>query len=224
MGSLVTGVGLGLLAAVVGWRVMPWLRAGRHRYDDESDRPLRRHTWVVPVAGVAGLLIGIGWGTRPVHALVFASYAVFLVLVSAIDLDVQRLPDRWTRPAGLAAPAATAVLAVIDGDLGAWLRGLLAGLALGGLYLLLVILGGGSGMGLGDAKLAPSIGVVLGYLSWAHVIIATLAAILVGGLVALVLVLTRRGGRGSHFAFGPAMAAGAVFVLAARSVATLSGG
>lgn len=57
MGSLVTGVGLGLLAAVVGWRVMPWLRAGRHRYDDESDRPLRRHTWVVPVADALNAML-----------------------------------------------------------------------------------------------------------------------------------------------------------------------
>lgn len=223
MRSIAIGAGIAAVAFVVVWRVLPWLRSGGHRYADEADRAARRHTWVLPMAPIVAFLIGVGWSEEPVHAVVFAAFAVFLLLISAIDLDVQRLPDRWTKPAMVAAPIATAVLAGVDRDLDAWLRSLLAALALGAIYLALVLLGGGSGMGLGDAKLAPSIGAVLGYLSWAHVISATFAAILLAGLTAAFLLITRRAGRRSHFAFGPAMAAGAILVLAAPVVGALSG-
>lgn len=219
MGSLGWSLGLGLVlagVAVIGaWRLLPWLRSGGHRYADEADLAARRHTWVLPAAGLAAFAIGAGWASEPAYAVVFAAFAVFLVLISAIDLDVHRLPDRWTRPALMAAPIATAALAGLDQDLAAWLRSVLAGLALGAFYLLLVILGRGSGMGLGDAKLAPSIGVVVGFLSWGHVIAATMAALLLGGIAAAFLLITRRAGRRSHLAFGPAMAAGAILVLAA---------
>mgnify|MGYP001340671321 CR=1 FL=1 len=221
MGSLAIGAAVAALAFLVAWRALPWLRSGRHRYADEADRAARRHTWVLWAVPVVAFLVGAAWSDQPVHAVVFAAFAVFLILISAIDLDVQRLPDRWTKPAMVAAPVATAVLAGLDRELDSWVRSLLAALALGTVYVVLVLLGGGSGMGLGDAKLAPSIGAVLGYLSWAHVIAATLAAILLAGLVAAFLLLTRRAGRKSHFAFGPAMAAGAILVLAAPVVGSL---
>lgn len=221
MGSIAIGAAIAAVALVVAWRTLPWLRAGGHRYADEADRAARRHTWVLVAVPVVALLIGVGWSEQPVHAVVFAAFAVFLILISAIDVDVQRLPDRWTKPAMVVAPIATAVLAGVDRDLDGWLRSVLAALALGALYVVLVLLGGGSGMGLGDAKLAPSIGAVLGYLSWAHVVAATLAAILLAGLAAAFLLLTRRAGRKSHFAFGPAMAAGAILVLAAPVLGSL---
>lgn len=222
MGTIAIGAAIAAVAFLVAWRALPWLRSGRHRYADEADRPAQRHTWVLSAVPIVAFLIGAGWSEQPVHAAVFAAFAVFLILISAIDLDVQRLPDRWTKPAMVAAPVATAVLAGLDRDLGSWVRSLLAALALGAVYFLLVLLGGGSGMGLGDAKLAPSIGAVLGYLSWAHVVAATLVAILLAGLVAAVLLVTRRAGRKSHFAFGPAMAAGAILVLAAPVLGRLS--
>ncbi|HHU08883.1 MAG TPA: prepilin peptidase [Intrasporangiaceae bacterium] len=224
MSAVLGGVVLAAVAMGVAWRVLPWLRRGGHRYADEAALPQRTFTWVLPGAGLVGLLVGAAWADRPAHLVVFGAFAVFLVLISAIDVDVQRLPDRWTYPAMLLAPAATGLLAVVDRDLSGWLRSVLAGLVLGGGYFLLFVIGavvGGGGLGLGDVKLAPSIGAVLGYLSWGHVVLATFAAILLGGVFAAFLLITRRGGRHSHFAFGPAMAAGAILVLAAPAVGAL---
>ena len=48
-------------------------------------------------------------------------------------------------------------------DIDAWVRALLAGVTLYAFYLLLVLIGGGAGMGLGDAKLAVSLGMLLGF-------------------------------------------------------------
>lgn len=212
---------LTLVAWAVTWRALPWLRAGSYRYPEERGRVIPSHTWTVPASVGVTALVGSVWGERPAHAVVFAAFAVFLVLISAIDLDVQRLPDRWTKPAMVVLPMALGVLAIIDRDHQPWVRSLLAGLALGALYLVLVLVGGGSGMGLGDAKLAPSIGLALGFLSWGHVVLATVVAILLGGAAAGFLLITRRAGRGSHFAFGPAMAAGAVGVLVAPVLARM---
>lgn len=223
--TVAIGVVLAAAGLLVAGRVRPWLAAGRHRYADETDLPTRHHTWILPTTSVVAGLVGLAWAERPVHAVIFSAFAVFLVLICAIDADVHRLPNRWTYPAAALAPVATGVLALVDGDLSSWGRSLLAGLALGGVYLVLVILGaviGGGGMGLGDAKLAPSIGTILGFLSWGHVLVGTFAAILIGGIVAVVLLLTRRAGRGSHFAFGPCMAAGAVLILAAPVAGALS--
>ncbi|MDO5503463.1 MAG: prepilin peptidase, partial [Actinomycetia bacterium] len=96
-----------------------------------------------------------------------------------------------------------------------WLRALLAGVVLGLGYLVLHLLGRGSAIGLGDVKLAPSIGTVLGYQSWEHVYTATMLAFIAGGLAALALVITRRIGLRERFAFGPAMAFGAIVLMAA---------
>ena len=71
-----------------------------------------------------------------------------------------------------------------------------------------LIIGGGSGMGVGDAKLAPSLGLLLGHLTWGAVLVATMATFLLGGLAALWLVLARGASRSTHLAFGPAMVAG----------------
>ena len=90
---------LTLVAWAVTWRALPWLRAGSYRYPEERGRVIPSHTWTVPASVGVTALVGSVWGERPAHAVVFAAFAVFLVLISAIDLDVQRLPDRWTKPA-----------------------------------------------------------------------------------------------------------------------------
>ena len=223
MVNVALGLCLLIVALLVVWRATPWLVRGGHRYPDEAALPTRRFRWVLPTSTGAVLVIGVGGGQRPAHAAVCTAFAVFLILVCAIDVDVRRLPDRWTYPAMLGAPLATGLLALVDRDGAAWLRSLLAGLALAVVYLVLVLIGGASGLGLGDAKLAPSIGVILGYLSWAHVVVATLFAILIGGIVAGVLLVSRRG-RSSFFAFGPAMSAGAMIVMVGPGVAVLARG
>src|SRR5690606_20864412 len=139
--GLALAVALAVVALVVAGRAVPWLQAGGHRYADEADLPHPPFRWVRPVTGVAALLVGLSWTERPVLMVVLVAFTVFLVLVSAIDVDVQRLPDRWTFPAMGLAPVATGIVAVVDGDLSAWWRSLLAGLVLGGGYFLLVVVG-----------------------------------------------------------------------------------
>jgi len=64
-------------------------------------------------------------------------------------------------------------------------------------------------LGLGDVKLSGLLGGFLGWLGWSHALLGTLAAFVLSGLFALLLVVTVRAHRRTAFAFGPWMVAGA---------------
>jgi leader peptidase (prepilin peptidase)/N-methyltransferase len=72
-----------------------------------------------------------------------------------------------------------------------------------------------SGMGIGDVKLAGFIGVGLGYLGWAYVLLGVFGAFVIGGVVALALMAVRLRGRKDQIPFGPYLAAGALLTLLA---------
>ena len=60
-------------------------------------------------------------------------------------------------------------------------------------------------LGFGDVKLAFPLGMFVGYLSWSHLVVAGVGAFVIGGIVSLVLLLTRRVRRTDAIAFGPFM-------------------
>lgn len=216
LGPTIAALAGALLSGGVAQLARPWVRRGGHRVvdDGELDAPPRAG-WLVPAAVLVGATVGwvrVATGSPVALALLLAVVAGLLAVLSVIDIDVHRLPDKFTGPMFLGTAAALALLAVVTGDWASWRRALLAGIVLGGVYLVLFILGGGSGMGFGDVKLAPTLGMLLGALSWSSLLAGTMAAFLTGGLVAAVLLLTGRAQRSSSIPFGPAMAAGAVLV------------
>jgi leader peptidase (prepilin peptidase) / N-methyltransferase len=54
---------------------------------------------------------------------------------------------------------------------------------------------------------------LLGWLGWGPVIVSVLAAFVMGGVIALILLLVGRASRSSHIAFGPSMILGAWLAL-----------
>ncbi|MEU9485923.1 A24 family peptidase [Streptomyces decoyicus] len=116
-----------------------------------------------------------------------------------IDSAVQRLPDLLT----LAAAVGTLVLltaASAHHEAGSLLRAAVVAAAAGGLFTVSAVLGT---TGLGDAKLAISLGAVLGWHSWQTAVLALVLTYLLGATVAVLLLLTRRGHRKSTHPFGP---------------------
>jgi prepilin signal peptidase PulO-like enzyme (type II secretory pathway) len=65
------------------------------------------------------------------------------------------------------------------------------------------------GMGFGDVKLAGVLGLFLGWLGWAPLMVGAFSAFVLGGLFSIVLLFTRRANRSSGIPFGPWMVAGA---------------
>jgi leader peptidase (prepilin peptidase) / N-methyltransferase len=148
-----------------------------------------------------------------------AACAVPLAFVDAI---VSRLPD----PLTAAAYAGTVVLLLLAAAIGgpaaggqdaswsALLRAALGGLALAGLYLLLLIISP-SGMSLGDVKLAASLGTLLAWFGWRVLIAGGAAGFLLGGLAGVALLVSRRASRKQLIPFGPFMIAGAILAVLA---------
>jgi len=130
--------------------------------------------------------------------------------LTLIDIDVHRLPDLIVLPSYPIVLVLLLVPTVVTGQWGALLRGLLAGLALFAGYLVLALVSpGGGGLGLGDVKLAGVLGLLLGWLGWGPAIVSVLAAFVIGGVLAVILLVLRRASRSSHVAFGPSMILGA---------------
>ena len=138
----------------------------------------------------------------------FLYFAAISVALSAIDLDVHRLPNAIVLPAY----AVGAVLLGGSAIAGANLVGL-ASMAAGSgalvlFYLILALVRPG-GMGMGDVKLAGVIGLFLGALGWGPLVVGVFAAFLLGGLYGLALIITGRASRKSGVPFGPWMLGGA---------------
>ncbi|MEU3826083.1 A24 family peptidase [Streptomyces sp. NPDC029080] len=145
-------------------------------------------------------------GTRPELA-VWLLLAPVGVLLSAVDLRVQRLPDPLTLPLAATALALLGLTALLPEHAGHWRTALYGALALGAGYHLLYRINPG-GMGFGDVKLAVGAGAVLGWYGWPTVLLGTFAAFLLGALYGGALVLARRAGRRTAVPFGPFLLAG----------------
>lgn len=157
------------------------------------------------------LLVGISW-VLPA-ALWFTAMAIALAL---IDLETHRLPDAIVLPSYPVLAVLLTLAAWNPGGSADWialLRAVLGGAALLGFYLAAALIYP-AGMGLGDVKLAGVIGMLLAWFGWGQFAVGAFAAFLLGGLLAVSLVVTGRAGRRSGIPFGPWMLAGAFLGLA----------
>ena len=134
--------------------------------------------------------------------------AAITIALALIDLDTHTLPNRIVLPAYPIGVLLLVVATIASGDWGDLLRASIGSAALFAFYLVLVLVYPG-GMGLGDVKLAGVLGLFLGYLGWPALIIGAFAAFVLGGLYAIVLLVTRRVARTGGIPFGPWMLAGA---------------
>lgn len=134
------------------------------------------------------------------------------VALTAIDLDVYRLPNAIVLPAYPVLAALLGAAALAQHDASILLRAAIGAAALG-LGFLAIALARPGGMGLGDVKLAGVVGGVLGALSYQALVVGAFAAFLLGAVAGLALIATKRSGRRSAVPFGPFMVAGTLLAL-----------
>ena len=153
--------------------------------------------------------------------LCLAGYLGFAAVLTVIDAREHRLPRRWVwAMAAVMIPVSTTASALAREQpwgaavLPAATGGIFGAAAWGLVFLAARLLSPGS-MGLGDVRLAPVLGWILGTASLGHALAGLMAAYLLAGLWAGALILTGRAGRSSRIAFGPWMLAGAGLALAA---------
>jgi prepilin signal peptidase PulO-like enzyme (type II secretory pathway) len=150
------------------------------------------------------LAFALSWwrfADQPALLLLVWLYVAYLLVVLVIDLEHRRVLNLMLLPAvGVAL-----VGSFVPGAPGP-LSALLGGLAGFGAFVVIFLIGRGS-MGAGDVKLAGVIGLMTGI---AAVWTALAAGIVLGGVAAIVLVVSRRGGRTTMMAYGPYLALGAL--------------
>jgi prepilin signal peptidase PulO-like enzyme (type II secretory pathway) len=145
-------------------------------------------------------------------ALAAVAFVFVLGIITAVDLEQMRVPNRIVLPA--AAVALLWQLAFHRSDLG---EVALAGAGAGLVFLVAFVATRGA-VGMGDAKLALLIGIVLGSDVVTALFFATLA-----GAVGAVAILVRRGSeaRKAPMPYAPFLAAGAVIALLVGSSSPL---
>src|SRR5215472_13133267 len=159
-----------------------------------------------------GALAGRFANTPEVAA--FCVLGVVGIALAAIDLHVQRLPDRVTLPAYGALLVLLAAAALLGHHAWPLTRAVLAGLALGGAFLVLGLIRPG-GIGGGDIKLAGLVGIALGWLGWRAVFDGAALGFVLAGIAGLALLATRRVTLRSHISFGPYLVGGALLAMLA---------
>ncbi|WP_275263109.1 prepilin peptidase [Kineococcus radiotolerans] len=166
------------------------------------------------VEGGTGLVFAVvALRVGPVEALPAYLYlAALAVALALIDVDVHRLPDAIVKPAYPVSLLLLVTATALTGEWSRYVHGLIGGAGLLLLYFLLYQLWPG-GMGFGDVKLAGVLGLYLGWWGWEALVVGAFAAFLLGGIVGVGVLLTRRGGRKSRIPFGPFMLAGAWLAL-----------
>lgn len=198
-------------AALAAW----WLSRRSYRVEDDTVyRTLP--AWLLPVfAAVGALLAAPFYAGRPLVVIVtYGAALVWALVLTFIDLDVRRLPDVLTLPAYPVAAGLLTACAAVTGDWSALARAAAcAGLGVVALFLLVVVAEllspGTDGLGLGDVKLAGTLAGLLGWWGWSTALYGLLTGFILGGLVAGVLLVSRRADRKAHLSFGPALIAGA---------------
>src|SRR2546423_6847789 len=135
-----------------------------------------------------------------------------LLAISIIDLEHFIVPDRITAPLTVSALALLGLAAAADGNGWRFGRSILGGLAFFGFLLFLNVVNP-KGMGMGDVKLAFSLGLFLGWLGWGQVFLGGFLSFLLGAVVGVALIATKVKTRKDHVPFGPFLAAGTLITI-----------
>jgi leader peptidase (prepilin peptidase)/N-methyltransferase len=165
---------------------------------------------VLTVALVA--CMAMRFGDAPAAIAAYAWLTAVLVAQTAVDLRTRRLPREITN-VGLVvgAPLLAIAAVVVDEPERIWMMLLGALTATAALWSMHAL--SGRGVGEGDVRLAPLLGLYLGWLNPALVFVALLIAFVAGALIGAVLLVTHRVQRDASLPFGPFLALGTVLAV-----------
>jgi leader peptidase (prepilin peptidase)/N-methyltransferase len=143
------------------------------------------------------------------------AYCVLMSVLIAqtwIDLKTKRLPREITYTGVvLGAIALTLAAVVIDEPERIWMMALGAVIALATMWLIYAVSRGG--MGDGDVRLAPLLGMYLGWLNPGIVLPGLFFGFLAGAVVGVAMMASDRAGRRTAVPFGPFLALGTVVAI-----------
>jgi len=152
----------------------------------------------VAFAGIVAVT-GLSWTT-----LLLLVLAVFSIILSAIDFDVQRLPNVLVLTFAVAAGVVIVAATITEDDWVQLVRALVGAGSLGLFYVIAFVIYP-RGLGFGDVKLSPVLGGVLAYFGWHQLVVGAFAGFLWGALVGIGAMVVTRKVRRVRIPFGPWM-------------------
>jgi leader peptidase (prepilin peptidase)/N-methyltransferase len=157
-------------------------------------------------AGAAARL-GYNWDL-PAMLVLLAS----LLALACIDVELLVLPKLIIYPT-LAGVAGLLILAAALTD--EWHHLFVAGLCAIGWFVVFFALNFANPryLGFGDVRLAPVLGLGLGWLGWRYVVLGFFAANLIGAVIGIVLLATKRMSRDQQIPYGVYLALGTAFAV-----------
>jgi leader peptidase (prepilin peptidase)/N-methyltransferase len=202
---------VGVLGLVVGHLINR--AAGRFPWSEaRSERTLALRPPVVEL-GTALLFALAALRFGPVWELpAFLFLAAAGVLLAVIDLQHHLLPNRVVLPSIGVGAVLLVAASLAEREWDALVGAVLGSVVLFAVFLVLALISP-SGLGWGDVKLAALLGLYLGWIGWAAVIVGGAAGFVLQALIALVLLAGRRIGLRGELPFGPAMLLGAAVAI-----------
>jgi leader peptidase (prepilin peptidase) / N-methyltransferase len=168
---------------------------------------------VVPCAATAeiSVLFALRFeDTAPLPA--YCILGAVLVAQTWIDLQTQRLPREITDTGVVLGGIALTFAAIVIGEPGRiWMMALGALIALAAMWLIYVASRGG--MGQGDVRLAPLLGMYLGWLNPGIVLPGLFFGFIAGAVVGVAMMVGNKAGRRTAIPFGPFLALGTVVAI-----------
>lgn len=169
------------------------------------------HAVAKPVVVLTSAALYAAMAHRFAHDLTALTFGILVgagTWLTLIDIDTHLLPRRIVyRTLALVVPLL--MLSRIFDDSGSIIRMFIGACAMWIVMRVLEVLARG-GLGGGDVALGGLLGLYLGWISYEALVVGLLAAFMLGGVFAILLVITRKVSRSTTFAFGPFLLAGAL--------------
>lgn len=189
--------------------VLSWLVLGaKCRSCKASISP--RYPLIEAVTGLSWFAITLAFfDSAPLLLPLLLIAAAFSIALFMIDLDTMTLPNKLTYPLFIITAIYLIALALAEGALDNLINAGIGAAIYLGFFFMLWFLTGGRGLGFGDVKLAPSLGLIIGWISLPAVTVGIAGAFIIGGLPAGIAMVTGLIKKGTQIPFGPMMFVGA---------------
>ena len=152
-----------------------------------------------------GSYVVTGLSIQLISLLALATLTVPLVVT---DIKEHRLPNSLTLTGFLAGIGVSILLAIKENNFSPLIQSLSAALLAGFAFLLLNLASRG-GMGMGDVKLAVMLGALIAPFGWQVLVMGFIVAFVLGAIIGLILLMSKRASRKTLIPFGPYLLIGA---------------
>ena len=177
-----------------------------------AQHPQSLRNGVVVVVTVAVFAAIVLTGTHIALVPAYLAFSAAMILLTLTDLDTLLIPNRILWPATWVGAVLLLIGALIAGEWSSFVRGGAGGAIYFAVMFVLALIAAGA-LGFGDVKLAFVIGLFTGFLGWGHLVVASLGAFVLGGVIAVVLLVFRRASRKDAIPFGPFMTSAALIAV-----------